>query len=92
MGLFQTVFRGSDEMYFKAEEELNAVIAELPPAEVEEAEEDVVHIAIVGRPNAGKSSLVNAILQEDRVIMRGEVCISSEGTFLYPELEPFAGM
>ena len=28
MGLFQTVFRGSDEMYFKAEEELNAVIAE----------------------------------------------------------------
>ena len=29
MGLFQTVFRGSDEMYFKAEEELNAVIAEL---------------------------------------------------------------
>ncbi len=29
MGLFQTVFRGSDEMYFKAEEELNKVIAEL---------------------------------------------------------------
>ena len=29
MGLFERVFRGSDEMYFKAEEELNAVIAEL---------------------------------------------------------------
>ncbi len=29
MGLFQRVFRGSDEMYFKAEEEVNAVIAEL---------------------------------------------------------------
>ena len=29
MGLFQTVFHGSDEMYFKAEEELNKVIAEL---------------------------------------------------------------
>ncbi len=29
MGLFETVFRGSDEMYFKAEAEVNAVIAEL---------------------------------------------------------------
>ena len=29
MGLFDRVFRGSDEMYFKAETELNAVIAEL---------------------------------------------------------------
>jgi len=29
MGLFERVFRGSDEMYFKAEAELNAVIAEL---------------------------------------------------------------
>ena len=33
MGLFDRVFRGSDEMYFKAEAELNNVIAELgdPP-------------------------------------------------------------
>ena len=29
MGLFDRVFRGSDEMYFKAESELNQVIAEL---------------------------------------------------------------
>ena len=29
MGLFDRVFRGSDEMYFKAEAELNAAIAEL---------------------------------------------------------------
>ena len=29
MGLFDRVFRGSDEMYFKAETEVNAVIAEL---------------------------------------------------------------
>ena len=29
MGLFDRVFRGSDEMYFKAEAELNNVIAEL---------------------------------------------------------------
>ena len=29
MGLFDRVFRGSDEMYFKAESELNQVISEL---------------------------------------------------------------
>jgi len=32
-------------------------------------DEETIQIAIVGKPNAGKSSLVNAILQEDRVIV-----------------------
>jgi GTP-binding protein len=52
--------------------DLEAAIVEALPAEVEAAEESdetVPRIAIVGRPNAGKSSLMNRILGEDRMLV-----------------------
>ncbi len=48
---------------------LDACIAALPEFENEEEEEDVISVAVIGKPNAGKSSLINKILGDDRLIV-----------------------
>ena len=48
---------------------LDEVIQLLPPANSEEEEDDRPRIAIVGKPNVGKSSIINRLLGENRLIV-----------------------
>lgn len=48
---------------------LDEVVSYFPPESDEEEEKTAVSIAVVGKPNVGKSSLVNRILGEDRVMV-----------------------
>lgn len=48
---------------------LDQVISLFPKDLAEDQNKDTIHFSLIGRPNVGKSSLVNAILNEERVIV-----------------------
>lgn len=48
---------------------LDAVVKYLPDQDESVYEEDTIKVAVIGRPNAGKSSIINRVLGEERVIV-----------------------
>ena len=48
---------------------LDAVLEEFPPEIEEEEEDDVINVAVIGKPNAGKSSIINKMLGDNRLIV-----------------------
>ena len=48
---------------------LDAVMQYLPEQEQQEEDNDLIKVAVIGKPNVGKSSLINAISGEERAIV-----------------------
>ena len=48
---------------------VDEVIKSIPEAEFEDGDEDIINVAVIGKPNAGKSSLINQIAGEERSIV-----------------------
>ncbi|MBS7362115.1 MAG: ribosome biogenesis GTPase Der, partial [Oscillospiraceae bacterium] len=64
---------------------LEEVTKYFPPAQEETEEDDTVKVAVIGKPNVGKSSLVNAILGEDRMIVSDIAGTTRDATDSYVE-------
>jgi GTP-binding protein len=63
---------------------LTQVVNMLPTSDavIEANDEQAIHVAIVGRPNVGKSTLVNRILGEERVVVFDEAGTTRDSIFI----------
>lgn len=69
--------QGIDDLYMHLKPLLEAALSELDIAD-EEDERYVLPLSIIGRPNAGKSTLVNQLLQSNRMLTGPEAGLTRE--------------
>ena len=66
---------------------LDACVAHFPPPEEGEEDDERIHVAVIGKPNVGKSSLINLILGEKRVIVADQAGTTRDAVDTYFENE-----
>lgn len=66
---------------------LDAVLKELPENDEQEYDEDTVKVAVIGKPNVGKSSIINRLCGEERVIVSDIAGTTRDATDSYIENE-----
>lgn len=66
---------------------LDAVLEELPEMHEDDYGEDVVRVAVIGKPNVGKSSIINRLCGEERVIVSDIAGTTRDATDTYIEKE-----
>ena len=68
---FETYLKVSGEQNDGIYDLLDMIVSKIPKYQ-EEEQDDIIKFSVIGRPNVGKSSLVNALLDEERVIVSNE--------------------
>ncbi|MBR4622271.1 MAG: ribosome biogenesis GTPase Der [Ruminococcus sp.] len=66
---------------------LDEILKNLPETESEDYGEDVISVAVIGKPNVGKSSLINCVCGENRVIVSDIAGTTRDATDTYFENE-----
>ena len=66
---------------------LDAVLEHLPPEEEAEAEDDSIKVAVIGKPNAGKSSMINRMVGSNRLIVSSIAGTTRDAVDTYVENE-----
>lgn len=66
---------------------LDEVIKYFPESEDEEEDDEIINVAVIGKPNVGKSSLVNKICGEERAIVSNIAGTTRDTTDTYIENE-----